>query len=97
MKLGHFRDLGLHEEDALLRIKSGGQPVKDHLTDIGLQVLDAFDALERRQCVNVNDAVDALVLGLEADIILDSSEVVTDVLSARGSGAGENALLHQLG
>ena len=78
-------------------IQSGRQPIEDHLADVLLQALDALGSLERGQSVYVNDAVDTLILGLEADIILDSSEVVADVLSARGAGSGENALLHQPG
>jgi hypothetical protein len=51
--------------------------------------------LEGGEGMDVDDAVDAIVVMLQLDIILDSPQVVADVLSASGSGAGEDAPLFQ--
>jgi hypothetical protein len=45
--------------------------------------------------MDIHDAVDAIVVLLKLDIILDSSQVIADVLLACGPGAGEDTTLFQ--
>jgi hypothetical protein len=44
--------------------------------------------------MDVDNAIDAIIFFLEGDVVLDCSQVVTDVLSGGGSGTGKNAYSH---
>jgi hypothetical protein len=50
--------------------------------------------LQRGQCVNIHYAINAVIVLLEGNVILNGAEIITYVLSAGRSGAGENALIH---
>ena len=47
--------------------------------------------------VNVDGAVDAVVVILEGDVVLDSAEVVAEVLPARGPCPGEHPAFFAVG
>ena len=48
-----------------------------------------FGVLQGGEGVNVDGAVDAVVVILEGDVVLDSAEIVAEVLPARGTGPGK--------
>ena len=52
------------------------------------QVVGGFQGGQR---VQVHDAVDAVVILLQGDIILDGTQVIAQVLAPGGAGAGKNA------
>ena len=86
-ELGHLR---LAEDDRPLRVDSGPDPVGEHLDPV---LVDAGHVLvPRRKGVQVDDAVDALVLVLEGDPVLQRPEPVADVQPPGRPHAGENAL-----
>ena len=74
----HLRYVGLDEDDALLRIDACGQPVEHHLMDVGPDLLCGL-ALHVREGVDVHGGVDAVVLPLEGDPVLQGAQVVADV------------------
>ncbi len=70
------------------RADAGRQPVQRHLVGVLAQVLGGFHG---GQGVHIHDAVDAVVLFLQGDIILDCAQVIAQVLAPGGAGAGKNA------
>ena len=78
VKYHHLRYVGLDEDDALLRIDACGQPVEHHLMDVGPDLLCGL-ALHVCEGVNVHGGVDAVVLPLEGDPVLQGAQVVADV------------------
>jgi hypothetical protein len=61
VELRHLGDVRLDEEDALLRIEAGREPVQHHLMGI---LPEQVGILQRRQGMDVHDAVDAVVVAL---------------------------------
>ena len=63
----------LHEDNALLRVQSGGQPIERQVVDVAL---DFVRILECRQGMNVNDAINGIVflLQLPANIIINCAQ-----------------------
>jgi hypothetical protein len=91
MKLHYLRDMGLDKKDAFLRVKPSRQPVEHHLIYIFLQATGIFQC---GQSMDINDAIDAIILILKADPILQRSQVVPQVLPAGGTSPRKNATLH---
>ena len=86
MELCYLRDLRLDKENALFGVKPDRQPIKHHLIDVALELRCIGDGGEG---VDIDAAVDALVLVLQLYPVLQSAEVVTDVLPAGGACAGK--------
>jgi len=84
----------LHEDDGPFWIDAGGQPVERHLEDVLLELGCAF---KRCQRMKVDDAVDAIIIVLQLDVVLNSADVITDVLSAGRARPGENTFSHNRG
>ncbi len=83
------RDLALIEDDASLGIDAGGQISGGHLAGVSTQqgrVLPDGDG------VQVDDAVDALVLVLQRNEVSDRTQVVAQVQVAGRLNAGKNPL-----
>ena len=88
MQLHHLGYVGLDKEDALSGVKPDCQPVEYHLVDVALELAGVC---HRGQGVNVNGAVDAVLLVLEPHPVLDGSQVVAYMLTTRGAGSGKDA------
>ena len=91
MQLGDLRHVALCVEDCFLRADTGSQQVDRGLTHVVPQLLGLR---QRRQRVQIDDRVDALISVLQRDEVLDRAEVVADVLSAGRADAREHAILH---
>ena len=91
MEFHYLGDMGLDKDDAFPRVHAGCQPVEHHLTDV---VLYFAGIGEGGEGVDVNRAVDTVVLLLEGDIVLDGTQQVADVLPAGGTRPGKDTFLH---
>jgi hypothetical protein len=58
--------------------------VERHLHRILLQV---FRGLYSGKCVDIHNAVDTIIVILQSNIVLDGSQIIPQVLAARGTGA----------
>jgi hypothetical protein len=92
MELQDFRDMRLDKQDTLPRVKTGRQPVKCHLVNVLLQ---STGILQGSQGMNINYTIDALVLVLKADIVLDGSHVIAQMLPTGRASAGKNTPVHK--
>ena len=75
-----MRNMRLNEDDTLLRVNAGGQPVEHHFINVfpkGLCVLQSGESM------NVHDAIDAIIFILESNVVLYRSHIVTYVLPTR--------------
>ena len=70
----------------LLRADASRQPVQRHFVGVLAQILGG---LHRGQGVQIHDAVDAVVLILQRNIVLDRAQVIAQVLAPGGAGAGK--------
>ena len=75
-QLGHLGPVALDEQRAAVRIEAEGQQRGGHLARPRPQQDRVVLA---RQRVVVDDAVDRLVLGLEADVVADRAQVVAEM------------------
>ena len=91
-KLGYLGHMGLDKEDAFVGIEPRRQPVEYHIAGIRFEHVGI---LQGGQGMDIHYAVDALVVLLKFDVVLDSPQIVTDVLLACRPGTGENAALFQ--
>ncbi len=76
----------LDEDDRFLRADAGRQPIQRHLIGVLHQILGAFDGGQR---MDVDDAVNAIVLILQGHVILNRPQVIAQVLPAGWPGAGK--------
>ena len=65
----------------------GGQPIQGHLIGIAGQIAGGF---ERGQGVQVDNAVNAVIIILQGHIILDRAQVIAQVLAPGWPRAGKN-------
>jgi len=86
-----LRNMRLNEDNALMGVNAGRQPVKHHFINIFPK---RFSSFQSGESMNIHHAVDALIFILKGNIILHRSQVVTDMLSACGARARENAFSH---
>jgi len=86
-----LRNMRLNEHDALLGVNAGRQPVKHHFVNIFLK---GFCILQSSESMNINHAIDAIIFILKGNEILYGSQIVTNMLPARGAEARENTLSH---
>ena len=82
------RNLALVENDGTLGIDARGQERRRHLARLRLQLLGI---LPRGDGVQIDDAVDALIVGLQADEVADGAEIVSEMEIARRLNAGKDA------
>ena len=75
------RDLALVEDDTRHRIDAGGEQRSGNLPRTGPQLLWI---LHYRYCVQIDDAIDAVVLRLQLYPIADGPEIVSEVQIAGG-------------
>ncbi len=77
---GHYLgDMGLNKDDAALRVDASGQPVQHHVLDVGPDLGAFFRGFNGGQGVDVYGAVDAVVVLLEANPVLQRPQVVAKV------------------
>lgn len=95
MEFHHLRYMRLDEEDAFLRGEACRQPIENHLLNIGLKCAYVFCPLHTGEGMDIHNTVDAFIFVLEANIVLNRSQVVSYVLSASGSCAGKDSFLHE--
>ena len=86
-----MRNMRLNEDDALLWVDAGRQPVKHHFVNIFPK---GFCAFQSGESMNIHHAINAVIFILKGDEILYRSQVVTNMLSACGAEARENAFSH---
>src|SRR5689334_9841114 len=79
--------MALDEHHRLFRTDAGGQPIQRHLRGVVAQVLEL---LQSRQRVQVYDAINALVIILQRDIVLDGPQIIPQVLTPGRPSAGED-------
>jgi hypothetical protein len=84
----------LDEDDTLLGVNAGGQPVQYHFMSIFPK---GFCVVQSSERMNIHDAIDAVIFGLERNVVLYRSHIVAYMLSARRPCARENALSHFCG
>jgi hypothetical protein len=89
MQLGVLGHLRLDEEDRLVGIDAGGEPVDHHVPAGVLHVLGVL--VVRGERVPVGDEEQAQVLGLEPGPVLEDAVVVTEVEASGGPHAGKDA------
>ena len=94
MEFHHLGYVRLDEEDALLRVETCRQPIENHLLNIGLKCAYILCPLHTGESMDIHDTVYAFIFVLETNVVLNSSQVVSYVLSARGSCAGKDSFLH---
>ncbi len=95
---GHnFRDVGLNEDDATLRIDAGGQPIQDHVLDIRLDLGRFIGGFDGGQGVNIDGAIDTIVLLLELYTVLQRPHVVAEMEQTRGTHSRKDDALFTLG
>jgi hypothetical protein len=94
MQLGNLGSMRLGKKDALPGVEAGRQPVKRHLVDIPLQ---RTGILQRGQGMDINNAIDTIILFLKVNIILYRTQVIAQVLPSGRTGPGKNTLLHPSG
>ena len=82
-------DGGLVEEDVAGRVDAAGEEGGGHLAGGGGE---GFRVLELGDGVEVDDAIEAVVVLLEGDPVADGAEVVAEGGDAGGLDAGEDAL-----
>ncbi len=82
MQLGNLRDVRLDEHDRLIRADARGEEIQRHLVGILHQVLGGFYG---RQGMVIHNTINAVILILECDVILDSAQVITQVLAPGGT------------
>jgi phosphoribosylglycinamide formyltransferase-1 len=89
-QLGVLGQPALDEDRRALRIEAGGEPVDHHVVDVLLDDLAVL--VVRRQRMPVGDEVEAVVVGLQADPVLQRAVVVAEMQLAGRPHAGEDAL-----
>ena len=90
----YFGDLRLGENNALLRVDTGGQPVQHHIFYVGLYLRILGGLFDGGESMDVDGTVDAAVLLLQLHPVLQRSQVVSQVQQARGTHTGkDNAFL----
>jgi len=89
VQLGVLGDLRLDEEDRLVGVDAGGEPVDHHVPAVLLDVVRLL--VVGGECVPVGDEIQAQVFGLQAHPVLEHAVVVTEVQASRGPHAGEDA------
>ena len=92
-QLGVLGDLGLKVDDVFLRVEAAGQEER-HGAQAGLAQLRGI--LAHRQCVEIHDGVEAVVLILKKGEVAQRADVIAQRQIARRLNAGENALLRNL-
>ena len=85
-------EVGLADERAASRIEADGEQVEHHLVGQPAQLGAVVD---RGQRVQVDDAVDRLVLVLQRHVVHLGAEVVAEVRRAGGLDPAEDALPHR--
>ena len=90
VQLGHFGNVRLDEHDRFLRTDARCQPIQRHLVRVLLEVLRILD---RRERVQVDDAVDTLVVVLQRHVVLDRAQIIAEMLASRRASTGENTSL----
>ncbi len=90
VELGVLRHHRLHEEGALLGIEAGANPVGD-VVERGRDDLAGVGVV-RRQGMPVDDAVEAVELGLKVDPVLKSADQMTQMQLAGRAHARHHAL-----
>ncbi len=92
VQLGHFWHVALDKDDgAARRVHPSRQPVQHHLGGPLAQVLGVAQRGER---VPVHHAIDAFVIVLQRDIVLNRAEIVAQVLPPRRARAGKDSTFH---
>jgi hypothetical protein len=86
VQLGHFRERATGQNDRLIRPDAGRQEVEDHLAVFSLEA----GVVSRVVSVEIDHAVDAVVVGLQGDVVLDRPQVVAQVLPPRRARPGED-------
>src|SRR5574341_1134959 len=66
------------------------QPIENHFCGVLLQLLGRLD---RGQRVDIHDAIHAIVVILQRDIVLDRAQIVPQMLPARWPGPRKHASL----
>src|SRR2546426_6977101 len=94
-----LRDVGLNEERRALGVETRGQPVDEDLA--GVLPYPGSVLVVRRERVPVGDEVEALVLGLEAQEVVERAKEVSQVqhaarLHSAQDTFGHGALLSEL-
>src|SRR5262249_53687870 len=93
-KLGVLGNLALIENYVFGRIDAAGDESGGHFAPVLRQFLGAApDGWRLRGSVQVDDAVDALILVLERDKLCDGAEVVTQMKIAGRLDAGKHSFL----
>ena len=87
-KLGVAGDLALIEDDVLLRIDAGGDEGRRHLAGV---VRELVGVLEHGDGVQIDHAIEALMLGLERHEFGDGAEIIAEMQIARRLHAREDA------
>ena len=88
IELGMLGDVRLHEYDALIRVEAGRKQTHRH---IERQRRERGGVIRLRDGMQVDDAEQAFVLGLQPYPVLHGAEVVADVQLAGGLDAAEYA------
>ena len=91
-ELGVRRHVALHEDGGVLGIQPGGQEPGRDLVGLGAQLRGLLRHGDR---VQVDDAVDRLVLALQAHPVAHRAEIVAEVQLAARLDAGKDPPLHR--
>ena len=87
---GHYLgDMGLNKDDAALGVDAGGQPVQHHGLNVGLDLGAFFRGFNGGQGVDVYGTVDAVVILLQANPVLQRPQVVAKVKRSGRAHPGE--------
>ena len=91
---GQFGVLGnrrLHHQRGMLGVDADRQQHPGQLLDLGAQLLRI---LINRDRVQVDDAVDAIVVVLDLGPVLQRAKIISDVRAAGGLNAGKDSCFH---
>ncbi len=84
MQFRHLWDMRLDKHDRFFRADSHCQPVQCHLIGVLGQFLGGF---QRGEGVQVHDAVDAIIILLQGNVVLHGAQVIAQVLATGGAGS----------
>src|SRR6059036_831944 len=87
-----LRDVGLNEERRALGVETRGQPVDEDLA--GVLPYPGSVLVVRRERVPVGDEVEALVLGLEAQEVVERAKEVSQVQHAARLHSAQDTFGH---
>ena len=88
MQFRNLRNVTLDEQDGFFRTNSGCQQVERHVVCVLPQVDSILDG---GQGVQIYNAIDAIIIILQSDIILDCAQIVTQMSAPGGADAGKDA------